>query len=68
MFLDLGAHDEQLNFKTVFTIGKQGIAKKTLDQDSQNMEPLLDAILEYVAPAPTDVEKPLRMQAFNLTL
>ena len=30
LFMDLGANDEQLDFKVVYTIGKQGIAKINL--------------------------------------
>jgi GTP-binding protein len=66
LFMDLGANDEQLDFQTVYVIGKDGIAKKSLDQDSKDMTPLLDAILEHVAPAKAEVDKPLRMQSFNL--
>lgn len=66
LFMDLGANDDQLNFATVYTIGKDGIAKRELDEDSNDMTPLLDAILENVAPAPAEIDKPLRMQAFNL--
>jgi GTP-binding protein len=66
LFMDLGANDDQLNFKTVYTIGKDGIAKKDLDQNSSDMVPLLDAIIENVAPANADIRKPLRMQSFNL--
>ena len=66
LFMDLGANDDQLNFQTMYTIGKEGIAKKELDQDSKDMVPLLDAIIENVAPAPAEVDKPLRMQSFNL--
>ncbi len=66
LFMDLGANDDQLSFQTVYTIGKQGIAKKDLDQDSKDMTPLLDAIIEHIAPAPVEADKPLRMQSFNL--
>lgn len=66
LFMDLGASDKQLDFQTVYAIGKDGIAKKNLDEDSKDMIPLLDAILEHVAPASQDVDKPLRMQSFNL--
>jgi GTP-binding protein len=66
LFMDLGANDDQLNFKTVYTIGKDGIAKRELDQDSKDMTPLLDAILENVAPAKNEADKLLRMQSFNL--
>ena len=66
LFMNLGASDAQLNFQTVYTIGKNGIAKKELTQDSKDMTPLLDAIIANVAPAPAEADKPLRMQSFNL--
>lgn len=66
LFMDLGANDEQMSFQTVYVNGKEGIAKKNLDDNSVDMTPLLDAILEYVEPAPSEADKPLRMQSFNL--
>ena len=66
LFMDLGANDDQLNFQTVYTIGKNGIAKKELDQDSKDMTPLLDAIVKNISPAPAETDKPLLMQSFNL--
>lgn len=66
LFLDLGATDEQLDFATVYTIGKQGIAKKNLEDDSKDLTPLLDTILEKVDPAKADKDSPLRFQPFNL--
>lgn len=66
LFMDLGANDDQLDFTTVYAIGIDGIAKKNLDDDSDNINPLLDVILETVPPAPHDTEIPLRMQPFNL--
>jgi GTP-binding protein len=67
LFLELGANDEQSNFPVVYAIGKQGIAKKKLTDDSKDLTPLLDTILEHVpnaATAPTDA--PLMLQPFNL--
>lgn len=66
LFLELGANDAQIDFKTVYAIGRQGIAKKNLTDQSDNLNPLLDTILEEVPPAKTDTEAPLRMQPFNL--
>ncbi len=66
LFMDLGANDEQLNFHTVYAIGRQGIAKKNLTDESTNLDPLLDTILEFVEPAPADITVPFRMQPFNL--
>lgn len=66
LFLDLGATDEQLDFETIYTIGKQGIAKRHLDDESENMDSLLDLILEKVLPAEHKKDIPLRAQPFNL--
>ncbi len=66
LFLDLGANDEQLEFETVYTIGKEGIAKRKLDDQSDNMDPLLDLILEKVPPASGDPQAQLVAQSFNL--
>jgi GTP-binding protein len=66
LFMDLGATDEQLDFTTVYAIAKNGIAKRYLTDDSQDIMPLLDIILEKVQPANAEVDLPLRFQPFNL--
>lgn len=66
LFLELGANEEQINFPVIFAIGRDGIAKKNLTDDSKDLSPLLDLILEKVPPAPSDTAKPLRAQPFNL--
>ncbi len=68
LFLDLGANDEQLDFTTVYAIARQGIAKREMEDVSDNLFPLLDVVLEKVKPAGSaDAEKlPLRIQPFNL--
>ena len=66
LFMDLGASDEQLDFPTIYAIGRQGIAKEKIADDSKDLTPLLDMILKHVRPAPADATKPLRMQPFNL--
>jgi len=68
LFLDLGASDEQLDFPVIYAISKQGIAKKNLTDESDNLNPLLDLILEHVAVAssPELESKQLLAQPFNL--
>jgi GTP-binding protein len=66
LFMELGANDEQLNFPTVYAIGRDGIAKKKLDDQSSNLDPLLDTILEHVPPASGKSDRPLKAQTFNL--
>ncbi len=66
LFMDLGASDEQLDFTTIYAIGRQGIAKEHLTDESDNLEPLLDMILLKVHAAKADRGAQLRMQPFNL--
>ncbi|MEK9131811.1 MAG: translational GTPase TypA [Patescibacteria group bacterium] len=67
LFIELGANDAQLDFPLVYAIGRQGIAKKKLTDESTDLSPLLDTILEKVPVANKDgLDKPLRMQPFNL--
>ncbi|HEC93914.1 MAG TPA: translational GTPase TypA [Candidatus Kaiserbacteria bacterium] len=68
LFLELGASDEQANFPIVYAIGREGIAKRKIEDESKDLTPLLDAILEYVPSAATaeNVALPLRLQPFNL--
>ncbi len=66
LFLDLGATDEQLEFTTLYAIARDGIVKASMDEESEDMTPLLDAILEHVSPADNDTTKQFRAQPFNL--
>jgi len=67
LFLELGASDEQADFPIIYAIGRQGIAKKKLSDESKDLTPLLDTIISHVqnaAAAPTNVA--FRFQPFNL--
>jgi GTP-binding protein len=64
--MDLGANDAQLDFTTVYAIGRQGVAKLKMEDDAKDLTPLLDTILKLVPPAPHNVDAPFRMQPFNL--
>ena len=68
LFLELGADDTQASFSVVYTIGRLGIAKLKLDDESQDLTPLLDVIVRHVPSASSAalLEKPLRLQPFNL--
>jgi len=68
LFLDLEATDEQLDFTTIYTIAREGIAKHNLDDDSSDLTPLLDVILDKVASSFSDElnSKKLLLQTFNL--
>jgi GTP-binding protein len=68
LFLELGASNEQSDFPVVYAIGRQGIAKIKLTDESSDLTPLLDTILKHVpvASRSDDAEKPARAQPFNL--
>lgn len=66
LFMELGASDEQLDFPIIYSIGKQGIAKEKPEDDSGDMTPLLNKIIEHVPVAKNDTGLSLRLQPFSL--
>ncbi len=66
LFMELGATDEQLDFTTVYAIGRDGVAMRNETDERKDLEPLFEVILEKVPVAVNDTTKPFRMQAFNL--
>jgi GTP-binding protein len=66
LFMELGANDEQIDFPTIYAIGREGVAKKNLTDESKDLKPLLETILKHVPPANKDINAPLTAQVFNL--
>ena len=66
LFFELGANDHQANFETIYAIGREGKAFKNLGDDSKDLSPLLDMILEHVSPASLNAEGKMSAQVFNL--
>ncbi|MCY7348452.1 MAG: translational GTPase TypA [Pyrinomonadaceae bacterium] len=51
LFIDLGADNDQIDFPVLYSISRDGIAKKNLTDESTNLKPLFDQIIETI-PAP----------------
>ena len=68
LFMELGATNEQSNFPVVYTIGRQGIAKLKLEDESKDLTPLLEVILAHVPSASGEhgVSSRVLAQPFNL--
>ncbi len=66
LFMDLGADDSQLDFTTVYSIGREGVAKMNLSDTATDLNPLLDTILKLVPNAATEDSGPAKLQVFNL--
>ncbi len=66
LFIDLDATEDQLDFPVMYTNGRAGIAKNTLEDPSETLEPLFEAILKHI-PIPTgDAAAPLQLLVANL--
>ena len=48
LFIDLDATEEQIEFPILYTNAKAGIAHNELDDDSKDLTPLFNAILEHI--------------------
>ena len=67
MFSALGATDEQLDFPTLFAVGRDGWAVRDMEKDERkDLAPLFDLIVAHV-PAPAhDLDAPFTMLATTL--
>ncbi|MBI2794407.1 MAG: translational GTPase TypA [Ignavibacteria bacterium] len=61
LFIALGASYEQLDFPVIYAVGKLGIAKPTLDDANDNLEPLFESILRNIPPPHIDTEAQFAM-------
>ncbi|MEN6421431.1 MAG: translational GTPase TypA [Smithella sp.] len=50
LFIDLGAEENQIEFPILYTIAKTGVSHKKLGDDSNDLNPLLQTIIEYMPP------------------
>jgi GTP-binding protein len=66
LFMDLNATDEQLDFPIIYGVARDGIAKKSLEEESNSIAPLLDTILEVVKPFSGNENDNLQLQVSNL--
>jgi GTP-binding protein len=66
LFLDLDATDAQIEFPILYSISREGIAKKALADESQNLQPLFEQIVTTI-PAPRQLrDDSLQLLVANL--
>ncbi len=66
LFLDLGANDDQLDFKTIYASAKQGWAVRDLNDEKVDITPIFDTIIEEI-PAPVgEMDEPLQLMICNI--
>ncbi|MBP2635751.1 MAG: typA [Firmicutes bacterium] len=66
LFIELDANDDQLDFPVIYAAARAGIAKMAMADDSDNLQPLFEAI-EKTIPAPKgDTDGPLQVMITTL--
>jgi GTP-binding protein len=66
LFIDLGASDQQIEFPILYSISRDGIAKKNLTDDSKSLQPLFEQVIATV-PAPKSIrEDSLQLLVANI--
>ena len=61
LFIELDADESQLEFPVVLASARNGIAKLSMDEESDSLEPLFKVILENIPAPDVDVNAPLQM-------
>lgn len=66
LFVELNATDEQLDFPIIYGAARDGIAKTSLEEDSKDISPLLETIVNHVEPFKGSEENSLQLQISQL--
>ncbi len=66
LFIDLDAGDDQIDFPILYAISRDGIAKRNLEDESLDLQPLFDQILKTIPPPRADESAPLQVLVANI--
>jgi GTP-binding protein len=66
LFIELEADDKQLDFPVVYATARDGIAKLSMDDDSQDLKPLFDLLISAVPAPHGDIDGPLQIMVTTL--
>ena len=66
LFMELDADDDQLDFPVIYATARDGIAKFKMEDESDNLEPLMQTIVKEIPAPQGDAEGPLQMMVTTL--
>ena len=66
LFIDLDATEEQADFPVIYTVARDGIARRELADDSQDLRPLFEEILRTIPPPSANSGGVLQLLVANL--
>ena len=67
LFIDLDATDEQIEFPVIYAIGREGIAKASIEEEAKDLTHLFDTIVKVIPGPKYDEASPLQMLILNLS-
>ena len=66
LFMELDADDDQLDFPVIYATARDGIAKYNMEDESDNLEPLMQTIVKEIPAPQGDADGPLQMMVTTL--
>ncbi len=66
LFIELDANDDQLDFPVIYASAKNGIAKMSLEEESDNVNCIFDTIVKYIEAPDCEIEGPAQMLVSNI--
>ena len=66
LFIELSANDEQLDFPVVYASAKNGIAKMSLEEESDNVTCIFDTIIKNINAPDCEQDGPMQMLVSNI--
>jgi GTP-binding protein len=66
LFIDLDAHQDQLDFPVLYTIARAGICRLSPDGEDHRLQPLFEEIVRTIPAPHYDRQAPLQMLILNL--
>ena len=66
LFMELDADDDQLDFPVIYATARDGIAKYKMEDESDNLEPLMETIVKEIPAPHGDADGPLQMMVTTL--
>ena len=66
LFIDLDAHEDQIDFPVLYTNAKTGTASTDIKGGGENLQPLFEAIVKTIPPPKGDLQGPLQILVANL--
>ena len=66
LFIDLGASDLQIEFPVIYAIGRDGVAKRSLEDDGSDLKVLFESIVQNIPCPKYKADMPMQFLVSNI--